>query len=182
MPLSPLGRWSSQSSVFCFSLFGLICRSSAIQHSPTLHWAKTAVEAEQMPLCLVCFSAWLQPAHLRPVICGVKQLSKGPSVGLFSEQLVQNRECWSFHLHSEPKWEVKCPMGSSQFGSFLLNIPQKPDSSGKSNNPCVVWWSQKRRMWGLQVWNLGGIVSPSREKTPLLKRVRTACQGRRFVC
>lgn len=29
---------------------------------PTLHWAKTAVKAERMSLCLVCFSAWLQPA------------------------------------------------------------------------------------------------------------------------
>lgn len=172
MPAAWPSRLLPVFGLLLLTVSGLICRSSAIQHSSTLHWAKTAVEPEQMPLCLVCFSAWLQQAHLRPVICGVKQLSKGPSVGLFSEQLVQNSECWSFHLHSEPKWEVKHPVGSSQFGSILLNIPQKPDSSVKSNNPRVVRRSQKRRLRGLEVWNLGEIVSPSRgkKKKPSIKK------------
>lgn len=100
------------------------------------------------------------------------------------EQLVQNRACRSFHLQSEPKWEVKRPVGSSQFGSFLLNIPQKLDSSGESNNPTCGAMEPEAEVvrTGSVKPRRSSLTAEKKKKTPSIKKVRTACQGRHIVC
>lgn len=188
MPPS-LGRCSSQPPVFCFSAASSV---GAVQsNTPKFRLSQNGCWSRaNASLSGLCFSAWLQPAHLKPVICGVKQLYKRAlRRGCFSEQLVQRRACRSFHLHLEPKWEVKRPVGSSQFGSFLLNISQKPDSSGKCNKPmCGVMEPEAEVVRIGQGWDLGRHCfshSTSREKkkeSPLFNRVGTTCQGGHFVC
>lgn len=53
----------------------------------------------------------VQPAQVKPIVWGVKQLSKSSSFGLFHWALIAKQR--SFNLHLEPKWKVKRSLGSS---------------------------------------------------------------------
>ena len=93
---------------------------------PTLHRAKTSVKAERMSLCLVCFSQRdYSQQHLKAVICAVKQLSKGPLVGLFLRAVTANQRMSVLPSAVAAKMGGQTPQGEFSVWQLLVKHPSK---------------------------------------------------------
>lgn len=177
---------SGASQLLVLTVSSLMCRSGAIQHPQTLLWAKTAAEAGQMPLCLLCFSAWFYSQHIwSPSSVESNSCPKALQWGCFYEQLVHRRACQSSHLHSEPKWGGQTLRGEISLWQLLVKDPLKTRFFTLNLTSRVQY--EKQRLWGLDkcetLERLFLPLSQQRGKNKtLLNRVRTASQGRRFVC
>lgn len=166
----------------------LICTNSAIQASQLCIGPKRLLkQSEWVFVWSVSQRDYSQP-HLKALICAVKQLSKGPLVGLFLRAVTANQRMSALPSAVVAKMGGQTPRGEFSVWQLLVKHPSKAGFPLVNLTAwCVLWRSQKRRLRELEVWSLWGIVSPRRDqkKTPPLwkkKRVRTTCQGRRFVC